>query len=117
MRAALDHAGKDLRAALRQVAKKTKQGEALARAADLDPGNFSRALAGERHLDVGTLPAFFAEDQDRQVIQLLCRLCGGKFTPDPEVTPEQRVENLLRACRQSGPAGDAILKAAGEVSP
>lgn len=115
VRGSLEKSADDIRGELRSIAKRTKQGDVLARAAEMDAGNFSKALKGERQLDVGVLPHFFFADQEeRGLIRLLCRLNGGQFVPDPEVTPEQRLENVLRACRQAGVAGDAILKAAGE---
>jgi hypothetical protein len=115
VRASLESAGKEIRAACRLIAKRTKQGESLARAARMDPGNFSKALAGDTYkLDLEVLPAFFAEDQERHLVRLLCRLCGGSFVPDPELTPEDRLKNVLSACRRSGAAGEAILRDAGE---
>jgi len=114
-RKSLESAAKEIRSACRLIAKKTKQGEALARAARMDPGNFSKALAGDTYkLDLDVLPAFFAEDQDRALIRLLCQLCGGRFVPVSDLKPEDRVENLLRELRRSGAAGEAILRAAGE---
>lgn len=111
----LEKSAEEIRAELRAIAKRTKQGDVLARAADMDPGNFSKALKGERQLDVSVLPHFFYVDQEEQsLVRLFARHNGGLFVPDPKVTPEQRVENLVRACRLSGPAGEAILKAAGE---
>lgn len=122
VRKSLESAAEEIRAELRRVAKRTKQGAVLARAANMDPGDFSKALAGDRDdagrlvrkLDVESLPAFFAEDQDGTLIRLLCRLCRGQFVPDPEVTPEERLEALKRACRNNGNAGAAILREAGE---
>jgi hypothetical protein len=114
VRASLEGAAATIRAELRAVAKRTKQGDVLSRAAGMDAGNFSKALKGERQLDVDTLPAFFFADEDATLIRLLCRLNRGQFVPDPEVTAEVRLENLLRACRMSGSAGTAILRDAGE---
>jgi hypothetical protein len=114
VRHALETSAAEIRAALRTVAKRTKQGEVLARGSGMDAGNLSKALKGERQLDVDALPAFFAADEEGTLIRLLCRLNRGQFVPDPEITPEQRLENVLRACRQSGSAGAAILRDAGE---
>lgn len=117
VRQSLESAARDIRLALRAIAKKTKQGEGLARAAKMDPGNFSKALQGDTYkLDVDTLPAFFVEDDERSLIRLLCRLNRGQFVPDPEITEAERLENLKRACRMSGAAGAAILREAGEES-
>jgi len=118
----LESSAAEIRAELRAIAKRTKQGAVLARAAGLDPGDLSKALNGdrdgvgrlERKLDVGSLPAFFFADETGSLIRLLCRLNRGQFVPDPEITAEQRLENVLRACRRSGAAGTAILKDAGE---
>lgn len=115
VRASLEKSAEEIRAELRAVAKRTKQGDILARAASMDAGNFSRALKGERQLDVGVLPAFFFVDQEEQsLVRLLSRQNSGLFVPEPKVTPEQRVENLLRECRRAGVAGAAIIRAAGE---
>ncbi len=114
VRMSLDAAAEELRAELRTVARATKQGDVLARSVAMDAGNFSKALKGERQLDVGVLPAFFFVDDERSLIRLLCRHNQGKFLPDPEVTIEQRFEALKRACRLSGSAGSAILRDAGE---
>jgi len=115
VRASLETSAAEIRAELRAVAKRTKQGDVLARCADMDAGNLSKALKGERQLDVDTLPAFFFADSDGTLIRLLCRQNGGQFAPAPEITAEQRLENVLRACRQSGSAGSAILRDAGEA--
>ena len=114
VRASLETSASEIRAEMRAIAKRTKQGDVLARAAGLDAGNLCAALAGKRHLDVGSLPAFFFADETGSLIRLLCRLNRGQFVPDPEITAEQRLENVLRACRRSGAAGTAILKDAGE---
>jgi hypothetical protein len=117
LRMALESATKEIRSALRQVAKGTKQGEVLARTIDMDPGNFSRALRGDTYkLDAAeSLPAFFEADEEQLLIRLLCRLCGGRFVPDPKVTPEQQLEAYRAACRRSGAAGEAIMRDAGEA--
>lgn len=123
VRRSLESASADIRSALRSVAKRSKQGASLARALDMDPGDLSKALAGERDergrlqrkIDLADgLPPFLAEDEEGTVIRLLCRLCRGQFVPDPEITPEERLENIKRACRLSGAAGAAILREAGE---
>ncbi len=114
VRQSLETSAAEIRAELRAIAKRTKQGDVLARAAGMDAGNLSRALKGDRSLDVDTLPAFFFADGEGALIRLLCRLNRGQFVPDPDVTAEQRVENILRACRASGVAGEAILRLAGE---
>ena len=111
----LDHAADEIRSECRAIAKRTKQGDVLAHTVGMDPGNLSKALRGDTYkLDLGALPALFVVDEEGTLIRLLCRLNRGQFTPDPEVTPEQRLESLRRACHQSGAAGDAILRAAGE---
>lgn len=70
VRASLDGAAKDIRSTCRLIAKRTKQGDALARAARMDPGNFSKALNGDTYkLDLDVLPAFFAEDRDGELIR------------------------------------------------
>ncbi|WP_242394832.1 hypothetical protein [Anaeromyxobacter oryzisoli] len=114
VRISLEKAAEEIRAELRTIAKRTKQGDILARSADLDAGNLSKALKGERNLDVSSLPAFFLADDAGGLIRLLCRLNRGQFVPDPELTAEVRLENVLRACRRSGAAGEAILRDAGE---
>lgn len=115
VRQSLDHAASEIRGECRAIAKRTKQGDVLARAIGMDPGNLSKALRGDTYkLDLGVLPALFVVDEEGGLIRLLCRLNRGQFTPDPEVTPEQRLEALRRACHLSGAAGEAILRAAGE---
>jgi hypothetical protein len=114
VRASLDKSAEEIRAELRAIAKRTKQGDVLARAAEMDPGNFSKALKGERQLDISVLPAFFFVDSEGTLVRALARLNRGQFVPDPDLTPEQRLENLMRACRQNGAAGAAILHMAGE---
>lgn len=116
VRASLDKSAEEIRAELRIIAKRSKQGDVLARAAEMDAGNFSKALKGERHLDVSVLPAFFFADGEGSLVRLLCRQNRGQFVPDPELTAEQRLENITRACRMSGAAGAAILAQAGEES-
>lgn len=115
VRQSLETAAAEIRAECRAIAKRTKQGDVLARTVGMDPGNLSKALRGDTYkLDLSALPALFVVDEEGTLIRLLCRMNRGEFTPAPEVTPEQRLESLRRACRLSGAAGEAILRAAGE---
>lgn len=125
VRASLEASAAEIRAELRAIAKRTKQGAVLARAANMDAGDLSKALAGERDelgrlerkLDVSVLPAFFfADEEDGRLVRLFCRQNSGLFVPTRELTADQRLENVLRECRRSGSAGAAILRDAGEES-
>jgi ribosomal protein L31E len=111
VREPLARAGRGIREMCREVVKRAGKQEAVAVDADVEPAQFSRALAGKGyHLDVEVLPALFLHDPDRLLIQHLCALCGGTFIETPRLTPEQKLERLTKACRESGPIGEALLK-------
>jgi hypothetical protein len=111
VRKPLDAAAVEIRAACRAIARRTKQGEVLARAARMDPGNFSKALDGKVYkLDVDTLPAFFFVDEERVLIQLLCRLCGGVFVERPKLSVEERFDLYRKAVESAAPAVAEIAR-------
>ena len=111
VRKPLEAAATEIRAACRLIAKRTKQGEILARAARMDPGNFSKALDGKIYkLDLDTLPAFFFVDEERSLIQLLCHLCGGAFIERPRLSVEERFELYRKSVEAAAPAVAEIAR-------
>jgi len=119
-RATIEAAGlKLLQVVAEAVGASGKQGDDFAADLGVDPGQLSRALAGRgTHFAVKWLPAVVWRDRSRILIRHLCALAGGTFVEVPKLTPEQRLEMLEKTLRESGPFGEAVLKAAyGEERP
>jgi hypothetical protein len=118
-RATVDAAGQKLLVTVAEaIGSSGKQWDDFANNIGVDPGQLSRALSGRGvHFSVRWLPAIIWRDTEHRIVKHLCAMAGGAFVERPRLTAEEKVALLEKTLRDSGPYGEAVLRAAYGEAP
>lgn len=102
-----------LRVIAEVVKAEIKQADGLAEDLGIAAPQLSAALHGAgKHFAVTWLPALLHQDREHKILRHLAALVGCEVRQRRELTAEEKVERLERELRNSGAAGDAILRRA-----